>query len=318
MPIHIIDHTYGPWVSRKRQENGAATYSRDIMELVMPELFSFLDTKFGDRRVLISTAPPLTDVRREDLPARYHSPDIVLQWLHAYSYNSPYLPIHRLLAKFPDSKIVVVTAYEAYKLRLDTFDLFDSSELARLHVVYVPMFINTHWIEVNTLRCRQGSSPEKRILYFGNLYKAKSKEFRRVIAEIRSAGWTVDILSKGKLNYNGPTLTQEESWRLMQSYSYGIGVGRCALEMYTLGLRVLISGEHWGGLCLDQSDWATQVRTNFNGRVITGTRDLTEALDLLPHSFTKKGTTATGASQRLISAIIESLIIEKPQPWAAL
>jgi hypothetical protein len=313
MSIHLIDHTYGPWVSRKRQENGAATYSRDIMELVMPELYEFLITRFYPVKALISTAPPLADIRREDLPASHHSPDIVLQWLHAYPYDRPYLPVQRLLTKFPDSKIVVVTAYEAYKLRLDTWA--DSCGLARLHVVYVPMFINTHW--VNTLRCRQGSSPEKRILYFGNLYKAKSKEFRRVIAEIRSAGWTVDILSKGKLNNNGPTLTQEESWRLMQSYSYGIGVGRCALEMYTLGLRVLISGEHWGGLCLDQSDWATQVRTNFNGRVITGTRDLTEALELLPHSFTKKGTTDTGASQRLISALTK-IITKQPQPWAAL
>lgn len=304
MSIQIIDHTFRPWVARKRQENGAATYSRDILDVLIPRLTEDLHGHHPDRDILISTAPPLAQVA--DPYLLHDRPELVIQFLHTYPYQDPMEPIKALLNRFPDSKVILVTAYLAYEIRINLWAI-DQELQHRVKSVFVPMFIQPEQIlnQVGRRWLRHDKS-EKRIIYFGNLYKAKSQEYYRIRQGLERAGWKVDVISKSRLNGMGPELARVDIWKLISQYRYGIGVGRCALELYTLGLKILISGEHWGGLCMDTSDFYIQQKTNFNGRVITSTRDIEDALDLLPVSFIP-GLSETNPSNGLSESIMEKL-----------
>lgn len=282
MSIQIIDHTFRPWLARKRQENGAATYSKDIQEVLIPRLTEYFQEHNPELDILISTAPPLAQV--EDPYILHDRPELVIQFLHTYPYRNPMEPINAMLNRFPDSKVILVTAYVAYEIRINQWAKAQGLT-DRVKPVFVPMFIQPENIlEAVGKRWYKHDPFEKRIIYFGNLYRAKSQEYYRIRQGLERAGWKVDVISKSRFNGTGPVLEQADTWKLISQYRYGIGVGRCALEMYTLGLKVLISGEHWGGLCMDTNDCYTQQKTNFNGRVITGSRDLEEALQLLPDS----------------------------------
>lgn len=282
MPIQIIDHTFRPWLARKRQENGAATYSQDIVDVLIPELVEHLQEDHPATDVLISTAPPLAQV--EDPYILCDRPELVIQFLHTYPYKECMRPINSLLNRFPQSKVILITAYLSYDTRINQWAKEEQLD-HRVKSVFIPMFIQPDEIQKAVGKRHFRKDPdEKRIIYFGNLYQAKMPEYHRLRQGLERAGWTVDVISKSRLNGQNPILSQEESWKLISQYQYGIGVGRCALEMYQLGLKVLISGEHWGGLCMDSEDYFIQQRTNFNGRTITGTRDLEEALELLPLS----------------------------------
>lgn len=282
MSILLIDHTFGPWLARKRQENGASTYSEDLCTAIIPELWDYLEANHSGKDILISTAPPLAQVD----PAYLHTkkPDLVIQFLHTYPYRSPFDDIQRLLDRFPHSRILLVTAYQAFLHRLQRWiHGKGKSEWVAAH--FQPMFILPRKLTALSQNpvCEYLAA-EKRIVYFGNLYKGKSTEYHRIKQGLANAGWKLDVISRSQFNGAGKVLDREEIWKIISRYRYGIGVGRCALEMYALGLQLLISGEHWGGLCLVPEDYQTQSRTNFNGRVITGTRDLEEALELLPIS----------------------------------
>lgn len=282
MSIQIIDHTYGPWLAKKRQENGAATYSEDIVEVLIPDLTEDLNQLYPDTNILISTAPPLAKVETQHIV--HDQQDLIIQFLHTYPYRNSMDPIEETLTCFPNSKIILVTAYLTYETRINQWAK-DRGQDHQLKAVFIPMFIQPKKIMETVGKIDFKNSPDqKRIIYFGNLYKAKASEYHRLRNYLERAGWQVDVISKSRLNDKGPILSRKDIWTLISYYRYGIGVGRCALEMYQLGLKVLISGEHWGGLCMDCDDYFTQQRTNFNGRLITGTRDLEEALELLPVS----------------------------------
>lgn len=282
MKISVIDHKFSPWVLNKRQENGASTYSRDINDILMPDLIRELSCGFPDQQVLISTAPPLAKYA-DHLDDKYQH--LIIQFLHSYPYQDSFLPIMQLIEKFPSSKIIFVTAYYAYKIRIESM-IWEKDLEDTVAVHYLPMFINTHLLEDKRLAhsCRL-TDDRKRIIYFGNLYKAKAPEYHRLKAGLAKMDWKLDVISKSRLNGSGKLLDQRSTWDIISGYDYGIGVGRCALEMYHIGLKVLISGEHWGGICLGLDDYLTQQRTNFNGRIITGTRDLHEALEILPMTY---------------------------------
>lgn len=273
-----------------------------------------LGKRYAQQSILISTAPPLADVRTEDLLE--DDPDLVIQFLHTYPYEDAFTSIRKLMERYRLSRIVLVTAYEAYHLRLARWA--DAMGHYRLQPVYQPMFIDLMHITREVLERKIPTQPLDRIVYFGNLYGAKNREYERLSRGLKSLGWKVDVISKGTFKGHC-VLDQEEIWNILRGYRYGIGVGRCALEMYALGLRVLISGAHWGGLCLTPSDWYTQTRSNFNGRVITGTRDLAEACDLLEGSLVPSapGMLSYNAAEKLLERI-DYLMTKNLQPWAAL
>jgi hypothetical protein len=278
MPVKLIDHNYKPWLSKKRQENGAATYSYELCQDQIHTLILTLGKQHPDKRILISSAPPLDQV----LPEDRFDPDLLIQYLHTYPYKDPFGPLDKILTSYMATPMILVTAYKNYYHRINLW--IEKYELP-VRVIFLPMSISIHPLAQIKDRTEDPDPADKRIIYFGNLYRAKATEFYRVVDLIKSQGWTVDVISKSKFNNSGEILNREQIWEIIRGYSYGIGVGRCAQEMYALGLKVLISGEHWGGLLMDPEDLQTQLRSNFNGRIITGTRDLIEALELLPYSY---------------------------------
>lgn len=108
------------------------------------------------------------------------------------------------------------------------------------------------------------ASPSKGWVYFGNVIGEKRRGFEQL------AHLNFDVVS-GQQN-------QAASLKLVAQYRYGIGVGRCALEMMAMGLKVLIFGKSFGGLILSPADFDRQREANFNGNIITGAASLAEAV----------------------------------------
>lgn len=106
-------------------------------------------------------------------------------------------------------------------------------------------------------------SPERDWVYYGNIIGDKRKMFDRL------KGVRFDIVSG--------VADQHDALHRVARYRYGIGVGRCALEMMAIGLKVLIFGKDFGGLILSEADFEKQQAANFNANVMTGVASIREA-----------------------------------------
>lgn len=251
MTITVVDHTEPRWASvyaRRGRENGAATYSREIVKHHIPVWRSVLP-----RGSLVSTCPLLInrDVRAP----------LIVQYLHTFIYDDPLRDIRRVsewLANRCD-RLVFVTAYRSLR---------DLAVAAGFEAVFVPMTLDAEPVRKH----RAGKSFRKGCaIYFGNVTKTKESAYERTMTALREAGWNVDVISNGRMGSR--QLTQSEAWEVISHYRYGVGVGRCLLEMQALGLRVLVSGVEFGGLMADEADWVAQRSANFGGRVATWNRD---------------------------------------------
>lgn len=132
--------------------------------------------------------------------------------------------------------------------------------------------------------------PVKDWVYYGNLIGAKQKPIER--------------LKKIRFDLVSGVSSQSEALRRVSQYRYGIGVGRCALEMMAMGLKVLIFGKDLGGLILTPDDFERQREANFNANVITGVGGLDEAIARIDDAQTPVCTFQAGADE-IRSRIIE-------------
>lgn len=264
--LTLVTHNDPRWDAVYRahgRENGAATYSRELCQFQVPVWASEL----GDLNVTISTCPLLIG---EPIGPKYRplpGGHLAVQYLHEYPYEMPLnkpLKVQRHLASTYD-RVLFVTAYKKYHSMLVN---------AGLDAIYLPMSIDTH--QVREYRHREGYPRiDNKLAYFGNVKREKRKQFKELSGVAEWAGFELVHLQK----------KQPEAWEALSPYAYGVGVGRCAMEMAALGLRVLISGRGYGGLVMNQSDYLAQQSTNFNGRITTGPQSLREALERLPDSL---------------------------------
>lgn len=132
--------------------------------------------------------------------------------------------------------------------------------------------------------------PSKQWVYYGNIIGAK----RAAVDRLRLIAF--DTVS-GVAN-------QQEALQRVSRYHYGIGVGRCALEMMAMGMKVLIFGKDLGGLILSEADFERQRAANFNANVITGVSSLSEAIDRVEESLPVSATFQNSMDE------IEARIIE--------
>ena len=112
-------------------------------------------------------------------------------------------------------------------------------------------------IHIDTLP--ETATKNGRWIYFGNLYPNKVDTLESLKSHL-----DFDILSFSKLNDGNTVLTHEECLNLVSQYSYGIGVGRCALEMVGMGLPVLLAGKNLGGTLVTADDFSFHSDCNFN------------------------------------------------------
>lgn len=260
--ITVIDHTEPTWHSRymrRGRENGAATYSREIVAHHLP----IWEQQLPDGAV-VSTCPVLAD---DELDV---AGPVVIQYLHTYSYREPLrqarLVRDRLAGRV--DQVVFVTAYRSLHAQL---------VLAGYESLFVPMTVDT--VAVRARASGEAPHPERRVLYFGNITRPKRALFAQVQRQFEARGWVVDVCSDGW--YQGHHLTQRAAWSAASRYAFGIGVGRCALEMMALGMHVLIAGAEFGGLATTPDEHATQWATNYNGRATTFDRDVEVCIDAL-------------------------------------
>lgn len=114
--------------------------------------------------------------------------------------------------------------------------------------------------------------PEKDWVYYGNIMGHKKTAFYR-LAEVQ-----FDTVSGMK--------NQELALQRVSKYRYGIGVGRCALEMMAMGMNVLIFGKDFGGVIRSEDDFRRQQAANFNGNVITGAASIADAVACIDEAKT--------------------------------
>jgi len=237
---------------------GAVTYSEDILATQKGRWESFIGEKESGKNITIATCLP-----NKKTTARKIDTDLLIQYLHRYRYTNP-LQVSRDIASQNES--VFITAYKAMKARL----INDGHR-----AVFVPMMI----------RKPPFFDEEKysdRIIWFGSLFSTKMPMFRLMKEKTKHHGLQMDVISKGQ--FNGTPIDRERTFRILSKYRYGIGVGRCALEMYALGIRVIIAGDEFGGIVCNPVDHAAQHGTNFNGRITTFDRDMDSCIECLPDS----------------------------------
>lgn len=62
-------------------------------------------------------------------------------------------------------------------------------------------------------------------------------------------------------------MSHEECLEKVSEYSYGIGVGKCALEMGAMGLPVLVVGRNLAGTLCDPTDYDFHIKSNTNSDI---------------------------------------------------
>lgn len=266
--MRVLTHEAESWRTRNRFTNGAGTYSRDIAESQL----AHWQQAFGDRDVLVSTCARVCDLWESETGE--DAPELIIQYLHTFPYKDPIAYVKDIISssRFTDaSKWVFVTSYRAYA---------DLMRLHGLNAAYVPMMINRSLVPA-------GINDVERAVWFGNIYENKKQMFEQIRRAFNRAGILLTVITKGMVN-SKREVTQEGAFELIRHYTYGIGVGRCALEMYTMGLKVLVAGAEFGGLVMNDADALVQERTNYNGRVLTWNRSIEDCIEMLPHSHVPK------------------------------
>lgn len=252
----VIDHTDNTWSALQRRPNGAEKYSRDIIQVDVPVWRELYRQSNG---LLISTCPTFNKVEAVQYPGDW-STAFAVQYLHVFPHKDPAGYAHLVLnqSPFKTTKTVFISAYASYVniLRASGIDAY-----------YMPMYINT-----DAAPAHDGSAGEKDIIWFGNVYTTKRGNFQKAKEVAAEMGLRLHYISEGV--YHRPDggqmpVTQEQAWQQVARFKYGIGVGRCALEMMAIGLRVLILGDNVGGIVTTRAEYDAQQRVNFNGRVCT-------------------------------------------------
>lgn len=160
-----------------------------------------------------------------------------------------YSPIRipfELLDKFSDTRFILnlhddsnvidryvgnsnITFITHYKPVLDKYK-------NKVDIRFIPMSIDTSLLPDIHDKVKDS------IIYFGNIYPDKKETY-----EMLKNKYSFDTLSFSKYNGGKIRLTQKECWDIVSRYEYGVGVGRSAIEMLCMGLKVIIGGKGYGG-----------------------------------------------------------------------
>lgn len=135
---------------------------------------------------------------------------------------------------------------------------------------FIPMGVN---VEGKTTK-------EKDWIYLGNL-RGKAHSGKSELVKELSKYIKFDIISDGL--YKGRPI--DNPHKIVSQYKYGIGVGRSALEMWALGLKVLVCGQRFGGLVMNESDFKAQQAINCNGRVTTYCDEIEPCIKNIERSY---------------------------------
>jgi len=119
----------------------------------------------------------------------------------------------------------------------------------------------------------------KRVIYFGNTYLGKGAFLEYTKNIFQNSGWIFDQISFNCLN-GGEKLSRNQLLETLAKYQYGIGEGRCVLEMNAMGIKTLICASANQGIMRNDDDFELQKKHNFaDGRVWTYSDDILTCID---------------------------------------
>lgn len=224
--LDIIDHTNHPsWTpinKRLGRENGARTYSVDIVKFYAPV---FEKVFLGDEKVLLIT------VQNWNSMEIWSGYDKIFVFVHERG-GTPEVRREKLegLKNFAEANSKSEVWFICWCPQHEK-EIRD----AGLNGFYLPMGIDT---EIYKPYREVPKMKNNRIVYFGNIIHGKKEPFKDLKQIIERKGWKLDYISLNKFNGVGLGLTIEECRRILSKYQYGVAVGRSAQELSAMGLKV--------------------------------------------------------------------------------
>jgi hypothetical protein len=272
--IRVIDHNEKEWRAKYDSQpgtNGGYAYSVDIVKYHLPIIKRIVKNS-QYKNALIGTCDRLA--AQDDM-----SPELVIQYLHRYPARQADVDADWVSAIFKGSKVIFITAYFQQHCIL-TNKGYNS--------IWAPMMVDPD--ETKGVSRQSGKRFGKgKAIYFGNIRGGdKQATHDQVVGALAKLGWKVDTISDNKLNGRSPELTHKEILEVISQYEYGIGTGRCALEIIALGLKVLIAGNKIGGIMINDEDWEVQRKSNLNTYAVTFGRTIEACMECIDMSIAPK------------------------------
>lgn len=245
--------------------NGAYTYSCDITKFYFPQIERAIQKSEYKNIVVNSVAMIPTEYI-------YADTDLVIQFLHE-SFDRELPRIQKFVSKYK-GRVIFITCKKVIEKEILR---------AGFECICIPPAIDAKAFEAYK---RPRKHRGKRVIYFGNSYLGKDKTFQKVRDSFISRGWKFDYISENRLN-GGNIISREEVFRTISRYRYGIGVGRCVLEMNALGLRTITSGAEFCGMFTNEEEFYLQKMQNFSIGMPTFSCHIEECIDNFDSAIVK-------------------------------
>lgn len=275
--LNIIDHNSEPWSSKyrsKNRQNGAYTYSIDIVKFYIPIIQRLL--KNSSRDALVSTCGQILPCHH---PEDY---DVRIQWIHDIKMIYNYVDALKDSSSEEKKRWLFVVSSQSYAELLSKVNLYS---------VIIPLAIDAEEVRKYKVPADKNN---RDIIYFGNVYREKTEQYYKIWETLTRLGWNLTTISMRDISplegHANPPKTLKikgaEAWKEISRYKYGIGVGRCLAEMYALGLKCLVSGNSFGGIVMSSNDAKEQLLRNYRSDAYTFTDSIETALENLDKSLT--------------------------------
>lgn len=215
--ITVIDYQDPLWFEKYLKigyQNGGYTYSVNILKYQIPIIKELLQQV--NKSFLVSTTCTLRE--------RHGTSDRCIQFIHDT------LQMKTFIAESPENSIAIVYTTKYQELLTE----------ANRKSIMIPMTIDAEKILPYKAQPTRG---DNEIVYFGNLYPEKLLIYENIKTTLAQLGRKLTTIST--FPYPGSddilTLKDEEAWKLISQFKYGIGVGLAFQEMNALGLKCLIA-----------------------------------------------------------------------------
>lgn len=266
--ITVYDHlTHPTWADSYLtvfesigRTNGAYTYSQDICKYHLPIINNILAVQTKYANSLVSTVGTLSP---EIIPA---NTNLIVEYVHETAKRDVPKCISNC-QRIPGAKFIFITS------RLETYTALTEKNIS---CVLIPMAIDTSlFTNIDKTNKYEG----KKVIYFGNKYLGKNGFYNQTKEAFIKKGWKFDEISYNLFNKT-EQLSRNQMLETIAKYKYGIGEGRCVLEMNALGLKTLICAGGCQGIMTNELDFNIQKQHNFSdGEVWTFSNDINVCVD---------------------------------------
>lgn len=303
---HLYTHDWAPWRSRVQKINGAWTYSVDIVKHYVPHIAATLKAEGIEGPIVVSTCGLLHKYGNTDVMQHTGKWAAVVQFLHTWPRQNALAVIYDIHRKFSSKAehVIVVCAYHDYAQQIN-----NAFKTTNLSARFLPMRIGP------MPEIKPKGRKKRQAVWFGNLYSSKKQTHERVKAECEKHKIELITIADGKIyDYytpKGRSIAQRNAWQMCANAGLVFAVGRCALEAYALGCRVIVAGDEFGGTVEGRGDWQWQEWTNFNSRKTTGSVSIADAVQ---HAITTTKKPYICQDRIFCTDMVQNGIIKWTQP----